>query len=220
MPRLPLFPLGTVLFPGAALPLRVFEPRYVALLHDLTQAPPPRRFGVVAIRTGHEVGAGNARALHRVGTVALLTDIARESDGTFAIQTVGERRFALRGLSDDAQHPYHVGSVEWLAEPVGDRDDALERAGRVGARLVDYRHLFGASQTDTLSLLPNDPTAMSHRVADLVALPLEDRQALLACERTTDRLSLAAHLVRRETTLVEALRAVPGSVPSPPFSAN
>ena len=72
----------------------------------------------------------------------------------------------------------------------------------------------------TLSLAPNDPTALSHRVGELLALPLEDRQALLACETTADRLALAAHLLHREETLVRRLHAVPGNVSTPPFSAN
>lgn len=219
MPQLPLFPLGTVLFPGARLPLRVFEPRYVAMLGHLAAGPQPGRFGVVAIRSGHEVGRGNARALHRIGTTAVLTRVQHAPDGTYDVETVGERRFALRGLSD-ARQPYHVGTVEWLGEPLGDRERVHDRANRVRARLVDYRRLFGSDETTTLSLTPNDPTALSHRVGELFALPLEDRQALLACENTADRLALAAHLLRREETLVRRLQAVPGTLPTPPISAN
>jgi Lon protease-like protein len=59
--RLPLFPLDTVLFPGTVLPLHVFEERYRLLVRDLLAGPEPRRFGVVAIELGHEVGARTAR---------------------------------------------------------------------------------------------------------------------------------------------------------------
>jgi Lon protease-like protein len=66
--RLPLFPLGTVLFPGVLLPLHVFEERYRSMVRDLLDAPAEeRRFGVVAIREGREVGADGIRALHAVG---------------------------------------------------------------------------------------------------------------------------------------------------------
>src|SRR5207248_5108048 len=86
--RLPLFPLGSVLFPGLVLPLNIFEARYRALARDLLAIPEdePRQFGVVAIRDGSEVapsgpGAADAgpasgfgpdlsTALHRVGCVA------------------------------------------------------------------------------------------------------------------------------------------------------
>lgn len=219
MPQLPLFPLGTVLYPGARLPLRIFEPRYVALLEHLATERQPGQFGVIAIRSGHEVGAANVRALHRIGTTAILTRVAHTSDGAYDVQTVGERRFALLGLRDTTQ-PYHVGTVEWLGEPLGDPQWVADRGIRVRSRLVQYRLLFGSDQTTSLSLAPNDPTALSHRVGDLFALPLDDRQALLACESTADRLALAAHLLRREETLVRLLRAVPGNVPIPPLHAN
>ena len=69
---LPLFPLGTVLFPGGLLPLHIFEPRYRALMHDLMSEPEPWSFGVVAIREGHEVGADSLRSLYDVGCNAVI----------------------------------------------------------------------------------------------------------------------------------------------------
>ena len=65
---LPLFPLPLVLLPGVVLPLHVFEPRYRVLVQALLELPDEaeRRFGVVAIRAGREVGADGVRALHAV----------------------------------------------------------------------------------------------------------------------------------------------------------
>ena len=60
---LPLFPLSTVLFPGMRLPLHIFEERYRLLVADLQAQPEPRRFGVIAIRKGREVGAEGVTAL-------------------------------------------------------------------------------------------------------------------------------------------------------------
>ena len=59
---LPLFPLGSVLYPGLLLPLHIFEDRYRQLVHDLLDGPEPRRFGVIAIREGSETGAGGLAA--------------------------------------------------------------------------------------------------------------------------------------------------------------
>ena len=61
---LPLFPLGTVLFPGLVLPLHIFEDRYRRLIQDLLAGPEPRRFGVIAIREGRETGITGVTALH------------------------------------------------------------------------------------------------------------------------------------------------------------
>ena len=59
---LPLFPLSTVLFPGMRLPLHIFEERYRLLAAHLQAQPEPRRFGVIAIRTGREAGADGVNA--------------------------------------------------------------------------------------------------------------------------------------------------------------
>jgi len=105
--RLPLFPLGTVLFPGLVLPLHVFEPRYRDLVRDLLALPAgqAREFGVVAIQRGWEVGAeavaGDATApatsatltLHEVGCTAEIRQVTELPDGRFDLTTVGRRRF-------------------------------------------------------------------------------------------------------------------------------
>ena len=63
---LPLFPLGTVLYPGLLLPLHIFEERYRQLVRDLLNGPEPRRFGVIAIRRGRETGMDGISSLHEI----------------------------------------------------------------------------------------------------------------------------------------------------------
>ena len=117
---IPLFPLGTVLFPGAPLALHIFEARYRTLMADLLELPvDERRFGVIAIRSGREVGVDGARALHDVGCMAVITAI--EPAPTTAPTTSspsGSTRF--RVLSLDSERPYLRATVEWLSEPAGD----------------------------------------------------------------------------------------------------
>jgi Lon protease-like protein len=60
MPTFPMFPLGTVLFPSMPLPLRVFEPRYLAMLSEILPDE-PSEFAVVLIERGSEVGGGEHR---------------------------------------------------------------------------------------------------------------------------------------------------------------
>ena len=72
---LPLFPLSTVLFPGMRLPLHIFEERYRLLVAYLRDHPEPRRFGVIGIRKGREVGAAGVTALHEVGCVTTVRQI-------------------------------------------------------------------------------------------------------------------------------------------------
>ena len=95
--RLPMFPLGTVLFPHAVIPLHVFEPRYRALMQDCLDGD--RRFGVVLIERGSEVGGGDQRA--EVGTEGMITRAAELPDGRWVLEVTGRegrrhRRMAAR----------------------------------------------------------------------------------------------------------------------------
>ena len=229
MPALPLFPLGTVLVPGARLSLRVFEPRYVELLRSLLEDRETPEFGVVAIRAGHEVGRGNVQALYDVGCSAVLTHVERVDDGAYAVVARGRRRFRLAGVDVESE-PYLVADAVWLdpaqADGLDQRD--AERAARlarvVRSRLLAYASLFGreddVAEVTGAGRRPTDLSDLSYRVADLVALPLRDRQALLAAPSTVERLDLARDLLRRELVLVPALDALPQPFEAPDFSAN
>ena len=124
---IPLFPLGTPLFPGVVLPLQIFEPRYRRLVRDLTDLPETsdrRTFGVVAIRQGWEVEkVAPVEALYDVGCTARLHAVRPQSDGGFRIVTVGGDRFRLLDVVVGAEPPYLLGQVEWLAD-----DEAAEEA--------------------------------------------------------------------------------------------
>ncbi|HEY6789464.1 MAG TPA: LON peptidase substrate-binding domain-containing protein [Trebonia sp.] len=117
---LPLFPLGTVLFPGMILPLRVFEERYRLMVADLLERPEPREFGVIAIRKGREVGADAVPELYDIGCVATVREVTPHPDGRFDLVAVGTRRFRL--LRADQTLPYHQGEVEYLP----DEDEDVE----------------------------------------------------------------------------------------------
>ena len=81
--RLPLFPLGTVLFPGLLLPLHIFDDCYRQLVHQLLDGPEPRRFGVIAIRKGRETGIEGVSSLYEVGCTATLRETEEHDDGRF-----------------------------------------------------------------------------------------------------------------------------------------
>jgi len=126
---IPLFPLGTPLFPGVVLPLQVFEPRYRRLMADLTALPADsgrRRFGVVAIRQGWEVErVAPAAALYDVGTTAVLRAVAPQPDGGYQVVAVGTDRFRLLDVLVADDPPYLQARVEWL----DDEEAAEEAAG-------------------------------------------------------------------------------------------
>ena len=209
MARLPLFPLGTVLYPGAVLPLHVFEPRYVALIQELLAAPEAEReFGVIAIRQGHEVGPEAMVELYDVGTAARLerTNLLDEDrPPRYVILATGTRRFRLDSLDSEAGTPYFSGNVTWLDEPQGERANDL--AHKVREDIHGYWAELGAQGRD----LPTAPQDLSYAVPAAMVLDLGDRQSLLACPDTSSRLDLTAQLLTRERGLLGEFNSVPST---------
>lgn len=217
MQRLPLFPLGGVLVPGLVLPLRIFEPRYRALVADLLERPEPQRvFGVVAIRAGHEVGVGGVQALHDVGTTAVVREVADAGDGTIALLTSGAVRFRLHGLDDAAATPYLTGLVSGLEDVDGDDADVAGLARAAGLRYTDYRLRLGAAPTD----LPSSPRVLSYLVAAGMTLDVADRQRLLEAPDTARRLVAELALLGRERVVIDATRSLPHEGGWPPPTPN
>jgi len=144
---IPLFPLGTPLFPGVVLPLQIFEPRYRRLVQDLLALPEAgdrRFFGVVAIRQGWEVEAiAPAAALYDIGCTARVQAVRPQPDGGFRVVTVGGERFRLLDVVVGDDPPYLQGEIEWLdeeemaEEAAGDDDGMSDPPGLVVPGLAD-----------------------------------------------------------------------------------
>lgn len=225
--RLPLFPLGTVLFPGLLLPLHIFEERYRLLVRTLIELPEGsrRRFGVVAIREGREVGSDGVRALHAVGCVAELSQVRRYEDGRFDIVTIGSDRFRLRSLDDTL--PYLQGDVDLLPEEPGAEASALSFG--VAQLFVRYRAAVLSGQDSdadeasteqdappvdpsmavTNQELPADPIVLSYVVAAAMVVDASDKQRLLEAADAAERLRAELALLRREAGLLRRLSSLP-----------
>ena len=212
METIPLFPLGTVLFPGMMLPLRIFEPRYRALMERLLALPDgtPREFGVVAIRQGWEVGVDGVSALYPVGCTARLRRVEQFEDGTYEIVTVGFERFRIESLEPDAE-PYLEAKVERLPTELGSPAEAEVLAQSVTAVFRDYIGALAGSRVTDFELpdLPQDPLLLSALVAVTAQLELGDRQSVLAARDGVARLRAELRLLRTEATMLRQLRAVP-----------
>lgn len=214
--RLPLFPLGLVLLPGLMLPLHVFEQRYRLLVRDLLELPETeRRFGVVAIRSGREVGQDGVTALHGVGCTARLRRVEAHEDGRFDLLTTGAERFRLDAV--DLDGPYLTGEVTWLpdemdpadAVPGASEGPLLDRAVRVA--FADYVAALSDAGGEPVEApeLPSASLVLGYVVAASVLVDLEDRQRLLAAPDGCARLKAELALLRRESTLLRALGATP-----------
>ena len=218
---LPLFPLGTVLYPGLLLPLNIFEERYRELVRDLLDGPEPRRFGVVAIRKGRETGVDGISALYQIGCVATVREVAEQDDGRYHLVTVGTQRFRLASL--DKSRPYLQGEVDLLEEEVGDEAAAGLAVQAVQRGFHGYVEALASRESVEVSVpeLPDEPLLLSYLVAASMILDLSVRQDLLAEPDAERRLGAERALLARETTMLRSLTATPApDLRNTPYSSN
>lgn len=178
---LPMFPLGTVAVPGSVVPLHVFEPRYRQLVHDLERSD--RRFGIVLIERGSEVGGGDVRT--RIGTRMRLAEVQQFPDGQYAIVAVGEERIRVETwLPDD---PYPLALVETLVDDGVPSNEALA----VAERSVREAHVrageLGYEVPSLDDFLVGDPTQRLWQLARMTPCGPSDRQRILEAESVESR---------------------------------
>lgn len=176
--ELPMFPLGSVLFPAMPLPLRVFEERYLQMLKDIF-VEEPAEFGVVLIERGHEVGGGEHR--FAVGTVAQVMELAG-GDGFVSVMAQGGRRFDVVEWFDD--DPYPRARVRLRPPLVWDevwrdrRDEVEELVRTTMARISEFEEQRWSSTIG----LADDPLAALWQLAAIAPVGDYDQMALLRAE--------------------------------------
>ena len=206
---MPLFPLGTVLYPGLLLPLHIFEDRYRQLVRDLLDGSGPRRFGVIAIRKGRETGAQSVSALYEIGCTATLRRVTEYEDGRFDLVTVGADRFRLSQLGD--ADPYLRGDVHLLTEDTGDEAAAAQAVTAVHRGFRGYLAALADQGGSQISVpdLPDDPIALSYLVGASMIVDLPVKQSLLAEPDALRRLTAERALLSRETMMLRSLPSTP-----------
>jgi len=218
---LPLFPLGSVLYPGLVMPLHIFEERYRQLVDDLLAGPEPRQFGVIAIRQGQETGVDGVTALFETGCTAVVRRVTRHPDGKFDLITVGAERFKLIRLVDPA--PYFSAEIEMLPDEIGDEAEAESAVPVVQAAFRAYLDLLSERGGAQVSVpeLPDEPILLSYLVAAAVVLDLPVRQQLLAEPNAAARLKTERALLTKEQQILRSLTATPApDLLNSPFSQN
>lgn len=207
--ELPMFPLEAALLPGEVLPLRIFEPRYAALVRECMSSDDPR-FGVVLISRGREVGGGDSRC--DVGTMASIDECVDQGAGRYQLRCrTGARIRVCDWLPDD---PFPRAMVQpWADEPgdpvtveqfrdVEDRIVALfERiAGARGVRLPDRDVLLGY---DDPAVQTADAGARLYALAARIPMGPSDRQAVLAAPSAGERFAALSEALESVAAMVE-----------------
>ena len=187
MPELALFPLNTVLFPGGALPLRIFETRYLDMVSRCLKEG--RGFGVCLIREGGETRVAK---FHMTGTLAEIGDWSRGEDGLLHILARGTRRFRASELRQQGDG-LNLSEAELLAEEV---PAALTEAQRPLAELLRQIALQLGLELQGSGTGYDDAVWVGYRLAELLPISLAQRQYLLEISDSGKRLEILATLVK------------------------
>ncbi|NYJ31349.1 LON peptidase substrate-binding domain-containing protein [Galbitalea soli] len=175
MTEIPMFPLGSVLFPCMPLPLRIFEERYLVMLARILENE-PAEFGVVLIERGQEVGGGEQR--FRYGTVAQITEL-EGAEGFVSVLAQGERRIEIVEWLDDDPFPRAevrvLPELEWDASLEPLRLRAEQQVRRTLARVSEFADQRWAATVE----LSDDPVESSWQLAGIAPLGELDQIALL-----------------------------------------
>lgn len=179
--KIPLFPLDAVLFPGGALPLRIFEPRYLDMISDCMKSE--SGIGVVLIKDGHE--AGTAAKVHELGTISYISYWHKRTDGMLGITLTGEQRF--RVLSTEIKdNQLTVAEIELLPKFNGSTkayDDELF------VKLLKQIIAQLEPPYSTMTKHYDDPDWVSARLIELLPLQLIEKQKMLMMEDVNERIN-------------------------------
>ena len=186
--EIPLFPLNTVLFPGGVLPLRIFEPRYLAMVKRCMREG--SAFGVALIQSGRETDAQVVAC--SVGTLAQIVDFDQLPDKLLGITTRGTQRFRSLNarVRDDG---LHVSQVELLPiDPViALPEEFVHYAKLLEEALPQMGDFFKHLQPQY-----DDAGWVSGRLAEVLPIPLEEKQRLLEMDDPIARLHVLQPLIR------------------------
>lgn len=191
---LPLFPLGTLLFPGGTMSLHIFEERYRLMIGRCLSTNQP--FGIVLLRRGHEVIEGRRMAIapepYDVGTIAVIQEHLRLEDGRYLLQVVGQQRFRISQIVEQA--PYLVAQVKLLP----DRVDGATLAAATELRAVYQRYWERVAAITGVEIeveeLPLEPIRLSYALADRLQIDPAQKQRWLEADVTARLRSLITAL--------------------------
>jgi Lon protease-like protein len=227
--NLPLFPLNTVLYPGASIALHIFEERYRQMISAcLDQST---LFGIVLIRSGSEIDPNDPffRQLRErsgitppnstetipvsVGTSARIVECHRFADGRYYLNAVGVQRFRVQTLIQ--RQPYLQATVKILAEPseptlqslASDLHTLYKRFWKVAEAAIGQRQ--------TVEALPEEPIELSYALANLLNVDSQLKQRWLEADTRT-RLGELTEAIQSELALLPGQR----SDGSSPWSLN
>lgn len=192
-PDLPLFTLNSVLFPGATIPLQVFEQRYKHMITDCLNED--SQFGIVLIQSGSEVGL--PAVPYSIGTLAKIVQCHKVREGRFFLSVEGREPFKI--IKINQQRPYLSAEVKFL---YSDSEEELlpSRVDYIRNKVIGYyRMLLGLRGGWARKLeMPHDLVALSYFIAGILQISAHEKQKLLEESSPLNRIDLALEFLERE----------------------
>lgn len=197
---LPLFPLGTVLFPKGLLPLRVFEVRYLDMMAKCHRAEAP--FGVVSLTQGQEVRRPGAppEAFSQVGTLATIAGIEHPQPGLMLVRCQGQQRFRIH-RSERLKNGLWLADVERIPDdPVVAVPEDLQGVAWALRQVLESLQSRQAADDALPAAAPfefDDCGWVANRWCELLPLPASIRQRLMELDNPVVRLELMDDFLTR-----------------------
>ena len=205
---LPLFPLGTVLYPGGLLPLRIFEVRYLDMIGKCHKNGAP--FGVVSLTQGSEVRKADANEpggdgftreeFNAVGTLATIAEFSVPQPGLMVIRCEGAQRFRISNR-EKLKHGLWIADVTRLEEDMSVKipHDLQASANALGKliRSLQQRDVPNEQMPLMAPYRLDDCGWVANRWCELLPMPLELKQRLMELDNPLVRLELISDILER-----------------------
>ena len=198
--ELPLFPLDVVLFPGTALPLHVFEPRYCSMVVDCLREDKP--FGIVLVKPE---SIHLQEEPYLVGTIASIRDLDELEDGQYNLMAMGTTRFRI--ASQHRTKPYLSAIVEPFEDTIEPEDELVTLATQARTLFGRYLDLLveAVSEQEIEESLPDDGQALSLFIANFLDIENEQKQRYLELTSSLQRLQEEIAILRREVPFMRQI---------------
>lgn len=209
--QLPIFPLGTVLFPNGIMPLHIFEERYRRMLRDSQHNDP-----AFVIALAHQSGETDSDVQpETVGTACRITGVSPRPDGRSDIVVSGTFRVRVSNL--EWSNGYAVGDVEPMEDTIEESDAVTSRYTRIRARFSHYLAALELLIGDELPKLDptRDPSRGSWVIGETLTLHTWERQRLLRAETVDTRLERLEALLKREHAVLRHTGVIGSTIDNP-----
>jgi uncharacterized protein len=204
---IPIFPLSSVLVPGMNFPLHIFESRYRQLVADLLSlAETERKFGIISIKAGWEVGTNQTPVLYKVGTIANVRKVKHLPDGKFDLQTSGSDRFEIIDVFTN-RAPYLTAKIKTI--PPVENDHTDQQISRAQQAYLNYLTIIGEVTEATYVQLPTQGGALANLLISTLIGNLPEQQLLLEMNYVSEKLDKLTQIFKRETRLIETMPSIP-----------